>query len=346
MLKFESSAIEDRLTDPFIVAGLALSILLHIALFFSFKFGYSLPESPKSITVSIVPPESIEKRLERTERPQIVLEPKEAKELSEPQTPPKLLSEKDNIVKREQVRRGDEVRARAATQPVQPQPPRQPQSQQPKTEQAPRQQQSSSTKKLQQLTLDDATLKSQFSSAAASMPKASSKVRDLSTYQAFSRPAGSGAQFLGLTGTRDHLPNLPDGDITLLNTKADQFAVFVRRVASRVFSQLRASGWESLSARDIYQLRDYTTIRAVLSLEGKLLSVTLEGPSGSTRFDSVVQEAARLGVRDPNPPKEAVAADGNIRFIFKAKSWVEGAVDGRSGAPFERRWLLLGTGLE
>jgi hypothetical protein len=32
--------------------------------------------------------------------------------------------------------------------------------------------------------------------------------------------------------------------------------------------------------------------------------------------------------------------------VFKAKSWVQGAVNGKTGAPVERRWLLLATGLE
>ena len=53
---------------------------------------------------------------------------------------------------------------------------------------------------------------------------------------------GTGAKFFGNSGSTDYLPNLPDGDITLLNTKADHFAVFVRRVAARVFAALRSSG--------------------------------------------------------------------------------------------------------
>src|SRR5690606_20546577 len=73
----------------------------------------------------------------------------------------------------------------------------------------------------------------------------------LAGYKAFSRPAGSGARFIGASGAPDHLPSLPDGDITLLNTKANQFAVFVRRVATQVFGELRLTGWESLLASDI-----------------------------------------------------------------------------------------------
>ena len=172
------------------------------------------------------------------------------------------------------------------------------------------------------------------------------KTRPLGDFKPFSRPTGSGAQVLGSGGVRDYLPNLPDGDITMLNAKADHFAVFVRRVATRVFTQLRSSGWENLSSNEIATLSSFTTITAELSLKGELLKVTLESPSGSNSFDQVVATSVKKGARDPNPPPEAVSANGNIKFIFKSRSWIAGGYSTRSGAPIERRWLLLGVGLE
>lgn len=168
-----------------------------------------------------------------------------------------------------------------------------------------------------------------------------------SSYQAFSRPAGSGAAFLGGGGgTSDHLPNLPDGDITLLNAKANIYASFVRRVAIQVFNQLRAEGWESLSAREIREISDFTTVRATMSPAGRLISAEILERSGSSRFDDVVKTSATKGSADPNPPAGAKASDGMIHFIFKARSWTQLAVNRRSGAPFEQRWILLATGLE
>lgn len=162
----------------------------------------------------------------------------------------------------------------------------------------------------------------------------------------FSRPMASGARFLGDRGSADFLPNLPDGDITMLNEKASRFAGFVRRVATQVFSELRLQGWDSLGASDIIAISDFSTVRVVLSLSGRILRIDLESPSGSFRFDEVVMRASKRGAADPNPPPQAKAEDGNIHLIFKAKSWVAGGFNARNGAPLQRRWLLLGTGLE
>jgi TonB family protein len=131
-----------------------------------------------------------------------------------------------------------------------------------------------------------------------------------------------------------------------LNAKASVHAVFVRRVAIQVFSNLRASGWEQLRASDVQAMTEETTVRAVLSPTGRLLRASLERSSGSPRFDEVLEAAVRRGARDPNPPKAAALKDGNIHFVFKARSWVMTGSDPRTGALRERRWLVLGTGLE
>lgn len=201
-----------------------------------------------------------------------------------------------------------------------------------------------STKQLD-LKLDTKTLSRNFTeNTNTKSGNTSSSTR--AQYRPFSRPYGSGAQFLGLSGTTDYLPNLPDGDITMLNAKADQYAVFVRRVATQVFSQLRTVGWESMRAEDILNISGYSTVRAVLSPSGELLSVILISESGSRRFDSVLVDATKRGATDPHPPKGAESSDGKIRFIFQSKSWVQGGSNPRTGAPIERRWLLLSTGLE
>ena len=209
--------------------------------------------------------------------------------------------------------------------------------------------------KLTDLHLDNSTLAKKFGAAESAEPaqaKSSSSEASkaasepLSDYQAFSRPPGSGAAFLGQGGINDHLPNLPDGDITMLNAKANTYAGFVRRVAVQVFSQLRARGWERLSASEIRQMSDFTTVEAVLSPAGKLLAVKLLEGSGSANFDSVLEQSAQAGAKDPNPPAGARAEDGNIHFIFKARSWSSTGANARSGGFSERRWLLLATGLE
>jgi hypothetical protein len=181
--------------------------------------------------------------------------------------------------------------------------------------------------------------------APAAAARSAQSAPDLSNYEAFSRPPGSGATFVGSGGVSDHLPNLPDGDITLLNAKANTYAGFVRRVAVQVFAQLRSQGWEKLSMSEVRRINDFTTIEAIMSPEGRFITMRLIEGSGSPQFDSVVKQAVPAGMKDPNPPAGAKASDGMIHFIFKARSWASiGA--GRAGAPSEHRWILLATGLE
>jgi hypothetical protein len=158
---------------------------------------------------------------------------------------------------------------------------------------------------------------------AAAAPSSQSSSSDLSKYEAFSRPPGSGATFVGSGGVSDHLPNLPDGDITLLNAKANTYAGFVRRVAVQVFAQLRSQGWEKLTMGEVRRIDDFTTIEAILSPEGRFMTMRIVEGSGSSSFDSVVKQSVAVGARDPNPP-----------------------AGGRAGGPSEHRWLLLATGLE
>ncbi len=202
---------------------------------------------------------------------------------------------------------------------------------------------------LKDLTLDQSTLAMKFGTTpkpAAPAKNVPAAPQSLAEYQAFSRPPGSGAAFLGNAGISDHLPNLPDGDITLLNAKANIYASFVRRVAIQVFTQLRSQGWERLSGQQIRQLSGFTTIEAILSPDGKFIRAQLLESSGSDAFDAVVNLSVSNGARDPNPPEGARAKDGMIHFIFKARSWSQMGVNRRSGAPMEQRWLLLATGLE
>ncbi len=357
MLAFKSSPLTRK--DPLRV-GIPLSLSLH-AILLAVILSSNAPHPPEVgvINVSLEMPKTL-----RNQPKQIVSPP-----LQKSVTPPENtnnLSDSDSVAVKEQVRRGNEGGAPGApsnnsqhpttrSQPQQPSQPEQPPSPpQPKAQPPPSQpNQDRSVSKgehhLKSLKLDDATLAMKFgnpSAQRASQQKQASRSSSLSEYEAFSRPPGSGAAFLGNAGINDHLPNLPDGDITMLNAKANTYASFVRRVAVQVFTQLRSQGWERLSRQQIQQLGDFTTVEAVLSRQGTLLGVRIHGTSGSSSFDSVVQQSVKAGAQDPNPPPGAEAQDGNIHFIFKARSWSQMGVNPRSGTSSEHRWLLLATGLE
>lgn len=361
--------------SPYLGLGVGISLVVHIWLTLLLLRARD-PEVPQlpAFEVTLLPPLVEAPRVEP--RRQMVSPPDRT--LSEsPSQDARFLSERDATTPREQIRRGDGLEAGptlgkqapaappAVRNPAAPQPkPDRPAPQtapkpnpraraaepvQPKAV-SPREPERPTRLSPQALMLDQGTLLSKFGrqprAREANPLTAAGPAQSLTNYQAFSRPQGSGAAFIGTRGSSDYLPHLPDGDITLLNTKADKFAVFVRRVATQVFAQLRASGWERLNSQDLLSIQNFTEVRASLSPEGKLLNVVLVGRGGSIRFDEVVIAAARRGANDPNPPVGARAADGNIHFIFKARSWGRLASNPQSGTPFERRWLLLGTGLE
>lgn len=409
-------------SDNSLNVAIVVSLLLHLV---ALKIAlpptdYSAIDTQSVMNVELLPnlpPISEERRepqrLAQQESPrpkQIVSQPSQPNEpnLAAP-TETNYLSERDQAVAKEQIKRGDPLagpvvapKSRSSREPAPPaaaaaaqnppaktssakpapqaaeQPPsNQRQSDQPPSnQQQPRSPQSpppGSAPRLKTLALDQGTLLSKFvapagaanerqdpdqapggavSATADNLSKnansqllTTSPLTSTQGYTPFSRPMGSGAQFMGRFGSSDYLPNLPDGDITLLNTKADQFAVFVRRVATRVFSELRSAGWENLSAGEIRRIEGFATVKAELSLDGRLLSVTTINASGSPRFDSTLTEATNRGASDPHPPPAARAPNGNIIFIFQAKSWSEPAINRRTGTPTERRWLLLAAGL-
>jgi outer membrane biosynthesis protein TonB len=343
--------------------GLAVSILVHIALFFIiFNSKPPAPPLPTTIEVSI--------------EPQSILAPKKqivSPSNQPPSKPPEettRLSDVDSRADIEKIQRGDGGGQPGKPQEQQPAPqkPVEKAQQQPskvepakvapheapaKVQEKPPERAAPSNHKrdlnLSDLKLDDATLALKFGKTAKTSDQEKSpnaSQQKLEKYQAFSRPPGSGAAFLGAAGINDHLPNLPDGDITLLNAKANQYAGFVRRVAVQVFTQLRTQGWERLSADQLHRLSDFATIEAILSTDGKFLGAKIIETSGSDAFDSVVHQSVKQGTSDPNPPPGAQASDGRIHFIFKARSWSQVGMNRRTGVPTEYRWLLLATGLE
>ena len=352
---FLSSARTDYEFNYYVLAGLILSVLIHLAAILLLN-PLAVPASPGPLVVDVffeppppaIPPEPAAEN--SAPRNQLVSPPDTSSE-PQPGRQTALLSDRDSYAKREQVRRGHGLTPGIPGQPQREAPERMAAGKSPITarEQPP-------ASALRELKLDQQTMLSEFGQAQSATPAAPRTLDELvagkdsrsisrESYRAFSRPSGSGAAFLGLGGTSDYLPNLPDGDITMLNTKATLFAVFVRRVATQVFSQLRSQGWESLSPASIRAISGFARVRASLGPDGRLLEVELLGSSGSPRFDEVLQAAAKAGSRDPNPPPQAAAEDGNFHFIFEARSWVQAGV-APTGFPAERRWLLLSTGLE
>lgn len=119
-------------------------------------------------------------------------------------------------------------------------------------------------------------------------------------------------------GTLDYLPDVREGDITLLNTKAELFAPFVRRVAVRVFQNLLI-----LLRRELPNLagtaEETVTMEAVMTRAGDLASMTIKERSSDLSVGSgrMLQQACRQGFFDRNPPAGAESDDGQIHFLLR-----------------------------
>lgn len=131
-------------------------------------------------------------------------------------------------------------------------------------------------------------------------------------------PAESFFNLPGAVGTPDLLPDIRQGNVTLLNTKANKFAPFVRRVALRVFQHLLIYQRKQLKLDDVVAARESATVQVKLDTQGNLKKLIIQTRSGSYAVDSSLLDACKQGAWDENPPAEAVAEDGYINFIFRS----------------------------
>ncbi len=122
----------------------------------------------------------------------------------------------------------------------------------------------------------------------------------------------------GTRGTLDNLPDIQRGAVTLLNTKANVFSPFVRRVGERVFQHLIIRQ-RRLELQQILSARSPVMMRAILDARGKLKSVQIEGQSGSALMDDTLSDALNTAAFDNNPPKAAANAKGEFEFVFQAQ---------------------------
>lgn len=336
----------------YLTTGLIISILLHVVLAFSMTREHPPLEAPSLTIDAFISPDVT------TVKKQIV-SPSDLEQTKPSNTETNLLSDRETSVAEQRLKRGDDPRAgqspgrtesasNPATTTKQPE--------QPTRENTPKEQsnpqrkdsyvtpESSAISKPLDLNLRPDFLKN-LTEPDPPDKKSTRPLQPVPAARPFARAPGAGALLLGFNGNSDFLPDIRDGDITLLNAKADKYAVFVRRVAIRVFHLLKQYGWNYMRASEFQSLRRYTKVRATLSSSGEFVSISLEDSSGNSVFDDLVSKSVREGSSDPNPPPDARTADGTYRFIFLARSWTQASA-GRSGALRERRWLSLQTGLE
>jgi TonB family protein len=134
-----------------------------------------------------------------------------------------------------------------------------------------------------------------------------------------SAPPPAPGLFAGMRGTFDDLPDVSPGNLTMLNTKADRFAPFVRRVGTRVFQNLLIYQRRDLDVPEILAANGQVTIRALLDPGGRLKDLEVVDRSGSHAVDQTLLDALKEAAFDHNPPKEAANDDGDFEFLFQAQ---------------------------
>jgi hypothetical protein len=265
---------------------------------------------------------------------QIVSMPDAGEEKEPPNA--RLLSDRNNTVKEETIHRAEPAKGDPDAQPQAPAPPanakERPAPPRPPVEHPRPNTQVAALPKLDQLLptagdlIRDGIVKPQEQPAAAPAPvqHASNQRTDLLRGD----PWKSG----GLRGgSLDFLPAVREGDITLLNTKAEQFAPFVRRVAMRVFENFWIALRHNVSSLS-GSAQEFAIIEAVMDKQGKLVALNVKDRSVSLSLatDRLLQSACQQGFFDRNPPSGAESNDGKIHFLFQAQVAI--APDPRGGA--------------
>jgi hypothetical protein len=137
------------------------------------------------------------------------------------------------------------------------------------------------------------------------------------------------------SGSLDYLPGVRESDLTLLNTKAERFAPFVRRVAIRVFQHLEIALKQAFGGGAVGSGREYAIVEALMSKDGQMLSVRLVERQSDTSLAAyrVLLDATRPETFfDANPPPGAEGNDGKIHFVMLVDLAVQGAPDPRAGS--------------
>ncbi|HUI25977.1 MAG TPA: hypothetical protein VL403_07805, partial [Candidatus Kryptonia bacterium] len=160
---------------------------------------------------------------------------------------------------------------------------------------------------------------------------------------------GNSGAFSSRPGISDYLPTVREGDITLLNTKAELFAPFVRRVAGRVFQHLAMNLERARQASGIGSGREFVVVEAIMDKKGRLVSakrVQKETNSGLA-VDRALLDVTQPDIFfDDNVPPGAEANDGNVHFILLVDIMVQGSVDPRTGRSGVGYYGMAGVGLD
>ncbi|RMG19410.1 MAG: TonB family protein [Deltaproteobacteria bacterium] len=117
------------------------------------------------------------------------------------------------------------------------------------------------------------------------------------------------------------LPEIADGEVTRINSRASYFAAYARRVRALAGPVWRRAFLEAL--RDPGVARRFATRRTrrtrlmlTVSSEGRILQVAVRDSCGIWEVDRALADAFRRVRYLPNPPDRLLQPDGRLRFHY------------------------------
>jgi TonB family protein len=119
----------------------------------------------------------------------------------------------------------------------------------------------------------------------------------------------------------DHLPNVEEGEETLLNSRSFRYAGYLNRVKETVGRIWTTDVQDVAQRRDptgqTYSYKDRrTVVEFTLDRKGDICDVKLQSSSGVEFLDRVAVEAFRKAERFPNPPPGLVGEQGIVTLPF------------------------------
>ncbi|MCX8073289.1 MAG: hypothetical protein N3C12_12680 [Candidatus Binatia bacterium] len=374
--RYHAIAMEEAVLDRRLIWGLVASLLVHMMLLTSLRsswFSIVPPQALLPIEVDLAPPpppppapKANELPLEpapnaEPAQPQLVLperqivNPPDAGEEATPRNT-RLLSDRDNRVAEETVRRADRYQEKPAKQAAATER-RQKESagaaagsnraseHKAMKNPAPAGEQIAALPKLDQLlpNIGDVSLP-----AAAQPTPAEGGTSEAGPKRRLLLDSG-GPTFSVQPGTADFLPGIREGNITLLNTKAERFAPFVRRVAARVFQHLDIRLRQTARAGNASAGREYAIVEAIMDRQGQLVRARVVERQSTSTFGA---DRVLLSVTTPdtffdaNPPPGAEASDGYIHFLLLIDLDIVTVPDPRSGRIAVGYRGIAGVGLD
>lgn len=114
------------------------------------------------------------------------------------------------------------------------------------------------------------------------------------------------------------------GTISLLNRKADRYAIFANDLANHLYAEVRRRELDPEVAR-VKLPNDLkpVIITATLTKQGHLTELVLEQHSGKTMVDSLFINACKKALWSRNPPAGALSANGTyqVRVEGRLTTW-------------------------